>query len=102
MEQIVSICKADPIGVNDKNSVRPVIIRITEDIPDFHGHEALAFAREFYADEAKTLAFALFNSLPQGTLDRLIIVLMERTASLYRGTAKSLFKQKEQETANVS
>lgn len=92
MEQIVNICKADPIGVNDENLVRPVVIRITQGIPEFHG-SGLASAREFYAYETKVLALALFSSLPQGTLDRLVIVLQERTASLYRGTASSLYKK---------
>jgi len=74
----VKICKAGSIG---DAPVEPVIITVNEDLPDpTSGDVELA-----YDLDAGSLAQALFYSLPQGTFDRLIIKLMKRKISSYRG-----------------
>lgn len=52
--------------------------------------EAFEIYFEIYEAEAQKIADALFNSLPQGTMDRLITELMGRKAaeSGYRGVIK--------------
>ncbi len=67
----------------------PVIIAIGDPLLDFKGDIGLDKVGSFYQAEADTLADALFNSLPQGTLDRLLIHLMKRKLSCYRGITSS-------------
>lgn len=44
-------------------------------------------AEIFYEHEAMLIVEALFKSLPQGTLDRVLGQMMLRMASLYQGVA---------------
>ena len=72
---------ASPLGKAEVEGVTIIISGATLGFP------SLDEARSFYNAEAIALATALTDSLPQGTLDRLLIALMERCASLYRGRA---------------
>lgn len=62
------------------------MIAIETETPEFL---SLREAEAFYTAEADCLAGALFVSLPQGTLNRLLIHLMRRKLSLYRGVTES-------------
>lgn len=44
---------------------------------------------EVYEKQAAVIADALYNSLPQGTFDRLIIELMRKKLSIYCGVTRS-------------
>ena len=44
---------------------------------------------EFYDTQAKLIVDALAGSLPQGTLERVLVGLLQRQLTLYRGTAVS-------------
>lgn len=67
-------------------SVEGCVIAVEAETPEF---ASLHQAEAYYAAEADRLAEALFGSLPQGTLDRLLIHLMQRKLSLYRGVTES-------------
>lgn len=79
---IVKVCMAEPLN-GDKP--KQTIIDITVELPKFDTLASFETVREFYDTQAYWLAQALFNSLPQGTFDRLIIELMKCKTSLYRG-----------------
>ena len=72
---------ASPLG---ETGVEGVTIVLDLAVPELG---SLDEARSLYESQATLLAVALTDSLPQGTLDRLLICLMERCASLYRGRA---------------
>ena len=80
----IKIAKAEPIG---EKEVVPVTIVIDDQIPQ--NSYPVFNVDAFYSRQAYKLARVLGNSLPQGTLDRLIINLMKRKASLYRGLTLS-------------
>ncbi len=65
-----------------------VIIEIVEAIPDphptEHTDELLRECERIYDTQATALANALMGSLPGGTLDRLIAILLQRKASFFR------------------
>ncbi len=77
-----TIAKASPIG--EKSLVVDTTILITDELPDFDTSEA----KEFYTLQAMQLSEALFNSLPQGTMDRLLIEMIKHKASLYVGLSR--------------
>ena len=77
----IKLHTASPIGRVDIESVTIYIDGAVPELP------TLDAARSLYNVESVILATALTDSLPQGTLDRLMIALMERCASLYRGRA---------------
>lgn len=60
------------------------VIRIDQVLPDSHD-ETLKDTERFYQNQAKILADALFNSLPQGIMEPLTIEFLKRRVSLYRG-----------------
>ena len=60
-------------------------IIIKGDPPEFHGPDALEQHQKFYEQQAADLLDALYNSLPQGTFDRLGMAFMQKKVSLYRG-----------------
>jgi len=66
----------------------PVTISIDKKIPESRG-PGLADMEDFFHNEAIALALVLFYSLPQGTYDKLIIELMKRKVSVYRGLTRS-------------
>lgn len=67
-----SIIKGEPIDSQ--------LISIETTIPD---EMTLDGARTVFAEEAKMLADALFSCLPGGTLDVLLIEMLERKRSLF-------------------
>lgn len=75
----INIRTAEPLG--DKEP-EPTTIIIGGRPPDF---ENLEVARGWYALQGQKLFAALRNSLPGGTIDQLLIELLEHKASLYRG-----------------
>jgi hypothetical protein len=54
-------------------------INIEQPMPDF---DSMDEARAVYAKEGKEIADALFSSLPGGTLDALLIEMLDRKRSL--------------------
>lgn len=60
------------------------IICIDQDLPDYR-KQTLKETEEFFQTQAKILADALFNSLPQGILEPLTIEFLKRRVSLYIG-----------------
>ena len=64
----------------------PVTIIIDGKLPDIDSGTDM---QQFFTQEASQLAFELFYSLPQGTYDKLIIELMKRKVSVYRGLTRS-------------
>lgn len=81
--KIYEIVKASPIG-KDSSAV-DIMIRITGEVPEFN---TLHEGEEFFTLQAMQISEALFNSLPQGTMDRLLAEMMKRKASLYVGLSK--------------
>jgi len=82
----IFLAKADPLG---EQKIEDTVINITREISDFTHLRELEVFRNFYNDQANGLADALFDSLPQGTFDRLLIALMKRKTSLYMGKTVS-------------
>lgn len=76
---VYHIDKAAPIGNVKPKNVKIIISDV------IHTFDNIEEAEQFYQDQAEQLAGILFSSLPQGTLDRFLIVLMQRKLSLYRG-----------------
>jgi hypothetical protein len=80
----IRICKAKII---ENDYPEPVTVIIDGELPDISNLKQyrLQSLEQFYQDEAELLVDALWNSLPQGTFDRLGIEFMEKKISLYRG-----------------
>ncbi|HEC62732.1 hypothetical protein LCGC14_2197370 [marine sediment metagenome] len=79
----INICKAAPIKVE----TRPVTIVINKNLPTSEVHPgALEITME---EDAAILAGVLFGTLPQGTLERLVIHLLKKRVSIYRGVTRS-------------
>ena len=77
----VRLAKAAPTaGV----AVDPVRLLIVDELPDFDGAEWMAEARDFYRDQARRLVAALVAALPGGTLDAVLLALLERRAGVRR------------------
>jgi hypothetical protein len=81
----IKIYKAQSIG--DKKAESVTIIIETE-IPDINKDISLngfyEKAHKLYKDQAESLGNALYNSLPGGTLDKLLIFFLEKKASLFK------------------
>jgi len=78
----VLLCKADPIT----RPVESVIIDISRELPKSHFKECTIDEMvSFYNYEVEKLANALFDSLPQATLHKLLTYLMAKTFTLYGG-----------------
>lgn len=84
MKNIMTLYKADPI--TDDKPVEDVEIHIFRILP--HGEEfrSLREVKEFYHVDALNLFHVLKNHLPQGTRHQLMILLLQDTENLYRGT----------------
>ena len=78
----IKLCKFDPLA---DQMAEDTIINITEKLPNFSFYTGSENIREFYYNQAKLLMDALINSLPQGVIEPLVIMLLERRISLYRG-----------------
>lgn len=86
----VSLAKASPIG--DYLSIPDLTVRVDREIPSFDDvppSEALREIADFYRAEASRLVHALEHSLPQGTMHALLVVLLDRHLSLYKGVMLS-------------
>ena len=80
----LKVYKASPVIHHEP--VESVILEINGNLPD---DPSLANwqkrINEFYNDQAKIVMEAL-DQLPQGTKHRLLILMLEKQASYYRGT----------------
>ncbi|HEC60709.1 hypothetical protein LCGC14_0831570 [marine sediment metagenome] len=81
----IQIMKADQIGDTEVKPVKIVINASLVALTDQIGETI----EEAYNHDADLLSRALFYSLPQGTFDRLLIKLMKRKTSSYRGITRS-------------
>ena len=77
----VSICKASPT----RDPIDSVMIDIVDEIP--HDLGTLERHRALYEHDARELFDALKGSLPGGTMDALLRLLLEHRASLLRVTS---------------
>lgn len=86
MKRIV-VYKAD--AITDRSpEVEDCIIEISESLPEYKA-STLAEIEKFYAGEAKLIADALFDHLPQGIFEPLLVEMMRHRISLYRGVSGS-------------
>ena len=78
----ITICKANPIG--KVAEVESVTIEISLSLPDI---QLVQYVDTFYSNQTIILADALYNSLPQGTFDRLLYAMMGKKLkdSMYSG-----------------
>ena len=81
----IFLCAFDPLF---EQQPKKVVISITEDLPESRLLKCLDDAHSFHEHQASVLADALFHSLPQGTLDRLLMKLMAHKVSVYRGMTR--------------
>ena len=78
---MTTIYKAQPIG---DQIIDDLDLRATEAVPNIPGNEFAKQYRDFYAVEGKIIVDALYASLPGGTLDALLVELLDRRRSLLR------------------
>ncbi len=76
----IVIDKADPMLIDQK--VPNILIEIVGELPD---QKTIQDCENHHESQATLIESALFNSLPQGTYDRLGMKFMQRKVSLYRG-----------------
>ncbi len=79
--------KIEPLILRKSSDCRftSLDVSISAFLPPIEAHTLEEFGRILQAD-AERLADALVQSLPQGTVHRLIIELMSRHVSYYRGS----------------
>ncbi len=74
MQATVVVSKAD-------NATQEIVIHIEGAIPaDLH--KSLGVIRAWFETQAATLELALYETLPGGTYDRLLALMLQRKASL--------------------
>jgi hypothetical protein len=78
---VIHICKANGDRYRE---IPDTTIHIDADIPEFDFSGALEQAGQFYDKQAETLFVALRDSLPGGTLDRLLGKMLAYKASHFR------------------
>ncbi len=71
------------LAVGDQE-IEDLTIELVEGTPEFHGPGWEAVYREHYDGQAATLVDALVATLPGATLDRVVYLLLKRSASLHR------------------
>ena len=71
---------------NTDHKPEPVTIIINGQLPDIDSGIDM---QDIFLWQAAQLSHDLFYSLPQGTYDKLIIELMKRKVSVYRGLTRS-------------
>lgn len=74
----MQIAKARPIGDEE---VKGVNIDISFNVPKFEDDNWHERAENFFMEQARDLEEALHNSLPGGTYDRLLGLMLKRKAS---------------------
>lgn len=80
----IQIKKAGPVAGESPHDVR---IEISGEPPEFETLKEKDWRDQydaFYKEQATTLGKALINTLPGGTLDRLIVFLLTQKASYFR------------------
>lgn len=77
----VNVCKASASGNCPVDSVTLVI---DGDVPNFDYKAPLEECAQFYDEQAQLIFDALTNSLPGGTLDRLLGKMLAHKASHFR------------------
>lgn len=84
--EVLELHRAQPTV--DGRPVPSLTIRIGAEVPEKGriDDEAVQTAVELFRREGRTLARALWSSLPGGTLDELIAALLRRRASMFRVT----------------
>ncbi len=86
----ITVAKFEPLR---GQVAEDTVIRITGKVPDTKeygdGKEWFENVNKWYEGQAEAIADALFNSLPQGTFDRLWVAIMKRKMSLYCGKTES-------------
>jgi len=85
--KIVKCSIANPL--NDTEA-KKAIIELTHGLPKTN---SLPETERYFDEQAQEIANALFEALPQGTFDRLVIALMSKKMSLYHGVCSSLGRQ---------
>ena len=75
---IVSIHKANPVG---EQVIADLHVQATEPFPE---HGACLFPTVLHQQNAERLGEVLVKTLPGGTIDRLLIFLLEHRASVLR------------------
>lgn len=85
--RVVPVFLASPLHDDEPT---PVTIEIIENMPEevfpgLEGEERWDAHKQFYTKQAQLLADALYDALPQGTFDKLIVELMAKKVSIYRG-----------------
>lgn len=81
-DQVVTVCKAEPVHQGDVVLGR--CIDITEPAPDFRGATLVADAAAFWQAQAALIHEALTSALPGGTLSNLFALMAADRASMYR------------------
>jgi hypothetical protein len=74
----MQIAKAQPVGDQQVNDIN---IDISFTCPDFEGDDCIQRANAFFIDQASDLEEALYNSLPGGTYDRLLGIMLKRKST---------------------
>ena len=82
--KIVKCSIANPL--NDTEA-KKAIIELTHKLPKTN---SLPEVERYFDKQAQEVANALFEALPQGTFDRLIIALTSKRMSLYHGVCSNL------------
>jgi len=79
----IIIDKADPLTSEGETPNTTIEI-----VKELERCKTLKDAEIHYEQQAELIENALFGSLPQGVYDRLIVKLMKRKTSLYRGITR--------------
>ena len=79
----ICVAKANPIGQSGK--IEGCEIHIKNILPNYKDVEIL---KDHYQDEAIDIMDALKNSLPQGTLHQLLILMLKNHECLIIGNSK--------------
>lgn len=77
----INLCKFEPLA---GDVPEPVTIVIDSDIPE---HKTLDDTEKFFDGQAQMLVDALYNALPQGTFDRVALLMFAKKIEyqLYHG-----------------
>lgn len=74
----------DPLGGTETDGI---IIEITEKLPEL---KTLSEADAFHNDQAAAIVAALYETLPQATLNRVVVELMKRIVGHYIGKSEPM------------
>jgi len=82
----IKIYKAQPIEDKKAESINIIIDKEIPNIEDMalDGRFSYNVARKIYKNQGEMIGNALYNSLPGGTIDELLIFLLEKKASFFK------------------